>query len=125
MRVIVSFAYLLFFRGGLQDVIHQNRHEFCHSVDASGIGSIRGRAVNCLCLCLGLLEPFPGYRVYDVEYPQLVCSRCLFEVCEDFLDEDGFGLLGQAVSGCLALKQLEMFGSALPGCWKRKERLNW
>lgn len=92
MRVIIKYAYLLFFGGGLHDVIHQNGHEFCHSVDASGVGSIRGRAVYCLCLGLGLLEPFPGYRVYDVEYPQLVCSWCLFEVCIDLLDKDGFGL---------------------------------
>jgi hypothetical protein len=87
-RVIVKYAYLLLFGGGLQDVIHQNRHEFCHSVDASGVGSIRGRAVYCLRLRLGLLEPFSGYRVYDVEYPQLVCSRCLLKVCKDFLNKD-------------------------------------
>jgi hypothetical protein len=30
-------------------------------------------------------------------------------VCEDFLDEDGFGLLGQTFSDCLAL-QMKMFG---------------
>jgi hypothetical protein len=79
---------LLLFGGGLQNVIHQNRHEFCHSVDASGIGSIRSRAVYCLRLRLGLLEPFSGYRVYDVEYPQLVCSRCLFEMRKDFLNKN-------------------------------------
>lgn len=87
-RVIVKYAYLLLFWGGLQDVIHQNGHEFCHSIDTSSVGSIRGRAVYCLRLRLGLLKPFPGYRVYDVEYPQLVCSRRFFEVCEDFLNKD-------------------------------------
>ena len=92
MRVIVRYAYLLFFRGGLQNVIHQNRHEFCHSVDTSGIGSIRGRAVNSCSLGFGLLEPFAGYRVYDVKNPQLVCSRRLLEMGIDFLNEYGFGL---------------------------------
>lgn len=64
-------------------------------MDASGIGSILGRAVYCLCLSLGLFEPFPGYRVYDVEYPQLVCSWSLLEVCVDLLDENRFGLCKQ------------------------------
>lgn len=93
-------AYLLFLGGRLQDVIHQNGHEFRHSVDSSGIGSIRGRAVYCLCLGLGLFEPFPCYRVYDVEYSQLVCSRCLLEVGIYLLYEDGFGLLRRNVSKC-------------------------
>ena len=86
--VIVKYAYLLLFRGGMQDIIHQYRHEFGHSVDAGGVCPIRCRAVYCLGLCLGLFEPFSGYRVYDVEYPQLMCSRCLLEVCEDLLNKD-------------------------------------
>lgn len=89
----IKDAYLLFLWGGLQDIIHQYGHQFRYSVNTSGIGSILGRAVYCLSLSLGLFEPFPGYRVYDVEYSQLVCSWCLLEVCVDLLDEDGFGLL--------------------------------
>ena len=64
----IEDAYLLFLWGGLQNVIYQYGHQFRYSVYTSGIGSILGRAVYCLSLGLGLFEPFPGYRVYDVEY---------------------------------------------------------
>lgn len=59
-------AYLLLLGTGLKNVIHQYGHQFGHSVDASGVGAIWGCAVYGLSLRLCLLEPFPGYRVYDV-----------------------------------------------------------
>lgn len=112
-------AYLLLLWGGLQDVIHQNGHEFRHSVDASGVGSILGRAVYCLCLGLCLLQPFSGYRVYDVEYSQLVCSWCLLEVGVDLLDEDRLGLSdnGSATAGQM---ETTMSMESIPGCWRHR-----
>jgi hypothetical protein len=57
-------------------------------------------------LGLGLVQPFPRYRVYDVEYPQFVCAGCFLEVGEELLDENGFVLCdGDEVSknvGCTA-----------------------
>lgn len=69
VRVMMSaFAYLLLIRDGLNNVIHQYRHEFRHSMDSSGEGAVLGRAVDGLALRLGLLEPLPGHGVYDVEH---------------------------------------------------------
>jgi hypothetical protein len=39
-----------------------------------------------------LVYPLSCYRVYDIEDSKFVCTRCLLEVCVDFLDEDGFRL---------------------------------
>lgn len=86
-------AYLLFLGGGLKNVIHQDGHEFRYSMNSSGIGAILCRAVYWLALRLCLLEPFPGYRVYYVENPQLVCSGSLLKMCVDLLDEDRFRLM--------------------------------
>lgn len=59
---------------------------------SGGKGAVLRRAVYCLALRLGLLEPFPRYGVYDVEHTQLMRSRGFLEVCVDLLDEDRFGL---------------------------------
>jgi len=42
--------------------------------------------------------PLSGYRVYDIEYAQLVGARCLFEVGENLLNENGFILSIELVS---------------------------
>ncbi len=73
-------------------VIHQYWHELRHSVDAGRKGAILGRAVYGLVVGLGLVQPLSGYRVYDVEHSQLVCSRRFLEVCVDLLDENRFRL---------------------------------
>lgn len=59
---------------------------------AGGIRAVLRRAVYWLSLCLCLLEPFAGYKVYYVEYPQLVRPGRLFEVRVNLLDENRFGL---------------------------------
>ena len=89
---MVFLTYLLLLRTRLKDVIHQHGHQFGYSVYTGRICAIRGRAVNSCSLGFGLLEPFAGYRVYDVKNPQLVCSRRLLEMGIDFLNEYGFGL---------------------------------
>lgn len=89
-----QYAYLVFCWTRLNNVIHQDGHQFGHSVYASSICSVRGRAAYCLPLLLCLLHPLAGYRVYDVKNSQFVCCGCLFEVGVDFLDEHGLGLCG-------------------------------
>lgn len=70
-------------------VIHQYWHQLCHSVDTASEGAILSRGVYGLAVGLRLVEPLAGYRVYDVEHSQLVCSRGLLEVRVYLLDEDG------------------------------------
>src|SRR5689334_20061181 len=60
-------AYLLLLWAGLKNVIHQHGHQFGHSVNASSVRAIRSRAIDCLSLGFGLLEPLACYRVYDVK----------------------------------------------------------
>ena len=42
-----------------------------------------------------MFQPLASYRVYNIEYAQLVCPWCFFEVSVDLLDKDGFGLLSE------------------------------
>lgn len=81
------FAYLLLIRSVLNNIIHQHGHEFRYAVDACGVCAVWGSAVYCLALGFCRLQPFPGYRVYDVEDAQLVCRRRFLEVREDLLDQ--------------------------------------
>ncbi len=61
---------------------------------ASGISSIRCRTIDLLALLLGMVDPSSSYGIYNVEYSQLVCSGRLFEVSEDFLNQNRLGLQG-------------------------------
>lgn len=83
-------AYLLVFWGRCNDVVHQNGYQFCYSMHACSECPVRGGKARGLSLGLGLVQPSPRYRVYDVEYSQFVCAGCFLEVGEKFLDEDGF-----------------------------------
>lgn len=85
---VVSFAYLLILGGRCDDVVHQNGYQLSYSMHACSECSIRCRKAWSLPLGLGLVQPFPRYRVYDVECSQFVCAGCLFEVGEEFLNED-------------------------------------
>lgn len=83
-----SHAYLLIFWCRRQDVVHQDGYQFSYSMHACGECSVwRGKAWG-LSLSFGLVQPFPRYRVYDVEYSQFVRARRLLKVGEEFLDED-------------------------------------
>lgn len=93
-----NYTYLLILRGRLSNVSHQHRHQFRYSANGSGIRAVLGRAVYGLTLSLCLFKPLAGYRVYDVEDPQFVRSWDFLEVCEEFLNENGFGLQGGHVS---------------------------
>lgn len=83
-----AWTYLLVFGRRRDDVVHQDGHEFRHSVDASGEGAIWRGAADGLALLLRLLQPFAGYRVYNVEHAELVGARSFLEVGENPLDED-------------------------------------
>lgn len=61
-------------------------------MDTCSIGAVLCSAADCLAQLLGLLHPFAGYRVYDVEHTELMGSNSSLEVREDLLDEDRFGL---------------------------------
>lgn len=65
----------------------------------SGVGPVDGRAIDSLALLLCLVKPATGYRVYDVQHAQLVCSRRLLEVSKDLLDENRLGLDGRSATG--------------------------
>ena len=83
-------AYLLIIRCIVNDIGHQNGEQFSDSVDTSckcSIGSCTARGLASLACSF---YPLPGYRVYDIEYAELVGARCLLEVGVDFLNQDGF-----------------------------------
>ena len=61
-------------------------------MNSGGKRPVRRRAANGLALDFGLVQPFASYIVYDVEYSKLVGGRRLFEMGEQLLDEDRFGL---------------------------------
>lgn len=70
-------------------------------MNSGSVCAVLRRAVYCLSLGLCLLEPLAGYRVYDVENPQLVCTGRLLEVCVDLLDENRLRLYEISVSQCM------------------------
>ncbi len=85
-------AYLLVFGCRGNNVVHQNGDQLCYSMHSRGECPVWCREAWGLSLGLGLVQPFPRYRVYDVEYSQFVCAGCLFKVGEELLDEDGLVL---------------------------------
>lgn len=88
----MSIAYLLILGSGLDDIIHEHRKKFGHSINSSSECAIWSSAAGWLASFACLFYPSSSYRVYNVEYAQLVCAWSFAEVCVDFLDEDGFGL---------------------------------
>lgn len=78
----LSFAYLLILWRRCNDVVHQNGYQLSYSMHARSECSVWRREAWGLSLGFGLVQPFPRYRVYDVEYSQLVCAGCFLEVCE-------------------------------------------
>lgn len=86
----MSSAYLLIVWSIVDDVGHQYGQQLCHSVDARRKSPIRSGAAGRLTGLASSFYPLAGYRVYDIEYTQLVGARCLFEMGEDLLDENGF-----------------------------------
>jgi hypothetical protein len=85
-------AYLLIFGSRVDDVVHQYGEKLSHSSHTGGKCAIGSTTTRQLTDLAGLVYPLSGYRVYDIQDPQLVCSWCFFEMCVDLLDEDGFGL---------------------------------
>lgn len=86
----MSSAYLLILGCIVYDVGHQHGQELCDSVDAGGECAIRRCAAWRLPGLASSFYPLSGYRVYDIEYAQLVGARCLLEMSENLLDENGF-----------------------------------
>ncbi len=91
MQCMFSAYLLVFWRRG-KNVVHQDGYQFCYSMHARSECSVLRRETWGLSLGFGLVQPFPRYRVYDVEYSQFVCAGCFLEVGEEFLDEDRFVL---------------------------------
>lgn len=77
---------ILWSRG--DNVIHQDWHQLRDPVDASSEGAVWGRAADRLALLLCLFQPFPGYRIYNIENTKLVCTGGLLEMGENLLDEN-------------------------------------
>ena len=86
----LSSAYLLILRSVVYDIGHQDRQQLGHSVDPSSKGSIWSSRTGWLACPARCFYPLSRYRVYNIEYAQLVCSWSLFEMGVDLLDEDGF-----------------------------------
>lgn len=103
-NILFFRAYLLIIRCIVNDVGHQNGEQFSDAVDASckcSIGSCTARGLAGFACSF---YPLPGYRVYDIEYAQLVGARCLLEVGVDLLNQDGFILY------CLSVDSSVSFG---------------
>lgn len=85
-------------RSIVDDVGHQYGQQLGHSVDTSSESPIGGGTARRLAGLACSFYPLAGYRIYDIEYAQFVGARCLFEVGEDLLDENGFILVEKLVS---------------------------
>lgn len=97
----VAKAYLLIFGSRVDDVVHQYGEKLSHSSHTGSKCAIRSTTTRQLTDLAGLVYPLSGYRVYDIQNPQLVCSWCFLEMCVDLLDEDGFRLrTSKGVSPC-------------------------
>lgn len=90
----LSSAYLLIIRSVVYDIGHQDRQKLSHSVDPSSKSSVWSSRAGWLACPARCFYPLSRYRVYNIEYAQLVCSWSLFEMGVDLLDEDGF-ILGR------------------------------
>lgn len=105
-----SKAYLLVVGSSVYDVSQEHRQKFGHSIHASSESTVWGTTTGCLTSLAGLVYPLSGYRVYNIEYSQLVCSWCFLEMGVDFLDEDGFGLGQRKMISMLSSKSRELAG---------------
>lgn len=63
---------------------------------ASSICAIGSTRAGSLPSFACMFQPLASYRVYNIEYAQLVCPWCFFEVSVDLLDKDGFGLFANS-----------------------------
>jgi len=88
----VAKAYLLIFGSRVDDIVHQYGEKLSHSSHTGSKCAIRSTTTRQLTDLAGLVYPLSGYRVYDIQNPQLVCSWCFLEMCVDLLDEDGLRL---------------------------------
>lgn len=87
------FTYLLIFWRSVDDIGHENRKQFGHSIDACSECAIWSTWFDrLLAIFARLFYPLASYRVYNIENPQFVCAWCLFKMCVNLLDEDRFGL---------------------------------
>ena len=62
----LALAYLLIFRSGIYDIIHQYREQLSHSSHACSERAIRSTTTGKLTDLAGLVYPLSGYRVYDI-----------------------------------------------------------
>lgn len=85
-------AYLLFSRGILNYVIHQDRKQLRYSMDTSGVCPILCRAIDRLAMLFRQIDPFASYGIYDIEYSQFMSCWSLLEVSVDLLDKYRLGL---------------------------------
>lgn len=83
-----SSAYLLVVGRRRDDVVHHHGDQHSYSMHACSKGPVWCRRAGRLSLGLRLIQPFPCYRVYDVEYSQFMCAGRLLEVGKELLDED-------------------------------------
>ncbi len=81
ININIRLAYLLVFWTRRYYIVHQDWHQFGHSMHSCGVRPVLGGTAYGLSLGLGLLHPLSCYRVYDVENSELVSSWCLLEVC--------------------------------------------
>lgn len=86
----MSSAYLLIVGCIVYNVGHQRGQEFSHPVDSSGESAIGCGSARRLSSLASSFYPLSGYRVYDVEYSQLVGARGLLEMSKNLLDKNGF-----------------------------------
>ena len=115
----VAKAYLLIFGSRVDDVVHQHGEKLSHSSHTGSKCAIRSTTTRQLTDLAGLVYPLSGYRVYDIQNPQLVCSWCFLEMCVDLLDEDGFRL--RTSKGSVMCMTGGKDKLAIPECWRCRE----
>ena len=92
MIITVYEAYLLILWGRIDNVGHEHRQQFSHTMYTSTISAVWSRSTRLLSGLTCLIYPMSSYRVYDVENAKFVGARGFLEVGKYFLDQDGFGL---------------------------------
>ena len=85
-------AYLLILGSSVYYISHERWQQLGHMVDTRSVCTIGSTRPSGLAGLACLVYPLSRYRVYNIEYAKLMCSRCFLEVCVDLLDKDGFGL---------------------------------